>query len=58
MLYLGYSPGLDFETKLVFKPDVAELPTKELRKPLHARTLALGSNPDAHRARAHAPQPT
>ncbi len=21
--YLGYSPGLDFETKLVFKPDVA-----------------------------------
>ncbi len=23
--YLGYSPGLDFETKLVFKPEVAEL---------------------------------
>ncbi len=22
--YLGYSPGLDFETKIVFKPDVAE----------------------------------
>ena len=31
--YLGYSPGLDFETKLVFKPDVAELLEKELRKP-------------------------
>ena len=23
--YLGYSPGLDFETKLIFKPDVAAL---------------------------------
>ena len=23
--YLGYSPGLDFETRLLFKPDVAEL---------------------------------
>src|SRR5690349_18298232 len=31
--YLGYSPGLDFETKLTFKPDVAELLEKELRKP-------------------------
>ena len=31
--YLGYSPGLDFETKLLFKPDIAELLEKELRKP-------------------------
>jgi DNA repair photolyase len=47
--YLGYSPGLDFETKLVFKPDVAELLEKELRRPGYvARTLALGSNTDPY----------
>jgi DNA repair photolyase len=47
--YLGYSPGLDFETKLVFKPDVAKLLEKELRKPAYvARTLALGSNTDPY----------
>ncbi len=47
--YLGYSPGLDFETRLVFKPDVAELLEKELRKPGYVpRTLALGSNTDPY----------
>ncbi len=47
--YLGYSPGLDFETKLVFKPDVAELLERELRKPGYvARPLALGSNTDPY----------
>lgn len=47
--HLGYSPGLDFETRLVFKPDVAELLEKELRKPGYvARTLALGSNTDPY----------
>ena len=47
--YLGYSPGLDFETRLVFKPEVAELLEKELRKPGYtARTLALGSNTDPY----------
>jgi DNA repair photolyase len=47
--YLGYSPGLDFETKLTFKPEVAELLEKELRKPGYtARTLALGSNTDPY----------
>ena len=47
--YLGYSPGLDFETKLVFKPDVAELLEKELQKPGYVpRTLALGSNTDPY----------
>jgi len=46
---LGYSPGLDFETKLVFKPEVAELLEKALRKPGYvARTLALGSNTDPY----------
>src|SRR5271166_3787284 len=47
--YLGYSPGLDFETKLTFKPEVAELLEKELRKPGYVpRTLALGSNTDPY----------
>lgn len=47
--YLGYSPGLDFETKLLFKPDVAELLEKELRKPGYAPgTLVLGSNTDPY----------
>jgi DNA repair photolyase len=47
--YLGYSPGLDFETKLIFKPDVAEHLERELRKPGYvARTLALGSNTDPY----------
>jgi DNA repair photolyase len=47
--YLGYSPGLDFETKLTFKPDVAELLEKELRKPGYvARPIALGSNTDPY----------
>ncbi len=47
--YLGYSPGLDFETRLVFKPDVAALLDKELRKPGYvAKPLALGSNTDPY----------
>ena len=47
--YLGYSPGLDFETKLLFKPDVAEQLERELRKPSYvARPLALGSNTDPY----------
>jgi DNA repair photolyase len=47
--YLGYSPGLDFETKLIFKPEVAELLERELRKPGYIpRTLALGSNTDPY----------
>jgi DNA repair photolyase len=47
--YLGYSPGLDFETKLIYKPDVADLLEKELHKPGYvARTMALGSNTDPY----------
>jgi DNA repair photolyase len=47
--YLGYSPGLDFETRLLFKPDVAELLERELRRPGYvARPLALGSNTDPY----------
>lgn len=47
--YLGYSPGLDFETRLVFKPDVAALLEKELLKPgYEVKTMALGSNTDPY----------
>ena len=47
--YLGYSPGLDFETKLIFKPEVGALLEKELRKPGYVpRTMALGSNTDPY----------
>lgn len=47
--YLGYSPGIDFETRLVFKPEVAALLEKELRRPGYTpRTLALGSNTDPY----------
>jgi DNA repair photolyase len=47
--YLGYSPGLDFETRLVFKPDVAALLEKELSKPGYVvQPMALGSNTDPY----------
>ncbi len=47
--YLGYSPGLDFETKIVFKPDVARLLERELSRPgYEPRTMGLGSNTDPY----------
>ena len=47
--YLGYSPGLDFETKLLFKPEVGSLLERELRKPGYVpRPMALGSNTDTY----------
>lgn len=47
--WLGYSPGLDFETKLVFKPAVAALLEKELRRPgYEPAPLALGTNTDPY----------
>ncbi|UFN51255.1 PA0069 family radical SAM protein [Roseomonas sp. OT10] len=47
--WLGLSPGLDFETRLLFKPEVAALLEKELRKPGYVpRPVALGSNTDPY----------
>lgn len=47
--YLGFSPGLDFESKLLFKPEVATLLERELRKPgYRVRPLALGTNTDPY----------
>jgi DNA repair photolyase len=47
--YLGYSPGLDFETKILFKPDIARLLEREIGKPGYVvRPIALGSNTDPY----------
>ncbi len=47
--YLGYSPGLDFETEIVFKPDIAGLLARDLSKPgYRPGTLVLGSNTDPY----------
>ncbi|MBR0650788.1 PA0069 family radical SAM protein [Roseomonas terrae] len=47
--YLGLSPGMDFETRLLFKPDVATLLDKELRKSgYEAKPIALGANTDPY----------
>ena len=47
--YLGFSPGLDFETRLVFKPDAAALLRAELGKRGYAcAPIALGSNTDPY----------
>lgn len=46
--YLGLSPGIDFETKLAYKPDAASLLRKELAKPgYRCAPIALGINTDA-----------
>jgi DNA repair photolyase len=47
--YLGFSPGLDFETKIVFKPEAAALLEKELAKPGYVpQPIVLGSNTDPY----------
>ncbi len=47
--YLGYSPGLDFETKLLYKPDAARLLEREISKPAYkARLIVLGANTDPY----------
>jgi DNA repair photolyase len=47
--YLGLSPGLDFETKLLMKPDAARLLAAELRKPgYRPAVIAMGTNTDPY----------
>jgi DNA repair photolyase len=47
--YLGLSPGLDFETKLFFKPEAARLLERELRKPNYdCQVMAMGTNTDPY----------
>ncbi|HTH94066.1 MAG TPA: PA0069 family radical SAM protein [Rhodocyclaceae bacterium] len=46
--YLGFSPGLDFETKIVYKPDAAAVLREELSRPKYVcAPIALGMNTDA-----------
>ncbi|MEP2717524.1 PA0069 family radical SAM protein [Pseudophaeobacter sp.] len=47
--YLGLSPGLDFETRLIARPNVAEVLRQELSKPRYrVATLAMGTNTDPY----------
>src|SRR5262249_6401716 len=47
--YLGLSPGLDFETKILFKPDAAQLLVAELASPKYKPdVVAMGTNTDPY----------
>jgi DNA repair photolyase len=47
--YLGLSPGLDFETRIFYKPQAAALLRAELaKKGYNCRPIALGSNTDPY----------
>ncbi|MGE0260934.1 MAG: PA0069 family radical SAM protein [Alphaproteobacteria bacterium] len=47
--FLGLSPGLDFETRLLHKPDAARLLEAELRKPRYrCAVIAMGTNTDPY----------
>ncbi len=47
--FLGFSPGIDFETKLTYKPEAAALLRSELAKPGYVcKHIMLGSNTDPY----------
>ena len=47
--YVGLSPGLDFESKLFFKPQAAQLLERELAKPGYAPgVIHIGGNTDPY----------
>ena len=47
--YLGLSPGLDFETRILTKPDAAKLLEQELAKPgYRPAVIAMGTNTDPY----------
>jgi DNA repair photolyase len=47
--YVNLSPGLDFETKLFYKENAAELLEKELRAPRYVcKPITLGANTDPY----------
>ena len=47
--YVGLSPGLDFESKLFFKPEAAKLLEKELSKPgYRCAPIHIGGNTDVY----------
>ena len=47
--WLGFSPGLDFETRLLFKPDAAKLLRRELSDPKYrCKLISIGTNTDPY----------
>ena len=47
--YLDLSPGLDFETRLFYKPDAGRLFVEALKRPAYrCRVIALGTNTDPY----------
>lgn len=47
--YLGMSPGLDFESQLITKPNAAEVLERELRHPKYkCQVIQLGANTDPY----------
>src|SRR5213083_840210 len=47
--YMGLSPGLDFESKLFFKPEAARLLERELSSPRYApEVIHIGGNTDPY----------
>jgi DNA repair photolyase len=47
--FLGLSPGLDFESRILFKPEAARLLEKELRRPSYkCSVIAMGTNTDPY----------
>jgi DNA repair photolyase len=47
--YMGLSPGLDFESKLFFKPEAARLLERELSNPRYLpETIHIGGNTDPY----------
>lgn len=47
--YLGYSAGLDFESRILIKPEAANLLRKELAKPKYVcAPIAMGTNTDPY----------
>ncbi|SMX22070.1 PA0069 family radical SAM protein [Boseongicola aestuarii] len=47
--YLGLSPGLDFETRLIARPDAPDLLARELRaKSYNVAVMAIGTNTDPY----------
>jgi DNA repair photolyase len=47
--YMGLSPGLDFESKLFFKPEAAQLLTRELGRPAYTPgVIHIGGNTDPY----------
>ncbi|WP_103255549.1 PA0069 family radical SAM protein [Tabrizicola aquatica] len=47
--YLNLSPGLDFETRLIARPGIAEVLEAELRRPAYkVQPVAIGTNTDPY----------